>query len=192
MIYSLSGKLIGKKEGFIVIDVAGVGHKVAMPTKAYQDLPTLGQPLQVFCHLHVREDALNLFGFLKENDLDFFERLITVSGVGPRSALAVMAIAPTEQLMAAVNEGDAELLTKASGIGRKTAERIILELKGKLLVLKSAEMVKIMESDLDLEEALVGLGYSRQQAKKAMSQIDPLIKGLELRLKAVLKLLKKS
>ena len=171
--------------------MAGVGYKVFVPAKIYEDLPLIGQVMRVFCHLHVREDMLDLFGFLNESDLIFFERLITVSGVGPRSALAVKAIAPTDQLMAAVNEGDAELLTKASGIGRKTAERIVLELKGKLLVLKSAETVKMMESDLDLEEALVGLGYSKQQAKRAIGQLDSLVKGLELRLKAALKLLKR-
>lgn len=191
MIYSLSGKLAAKKEGFVVIEVNGIGHKIFVSPKTYQELPATGQSLMLYSYLNVKEDALDLYGFLSENDLNFFSRLLTVSGVGPKSGLAVMAITSTNQLMAAVNEGDAELLTKASGIGRKTAERIILELKGKLLVLQSAETVKRMESDLDLEEALVGLGYSRQQAKRAINQLDPLIKGLELRLKAALKLLKK-
>ena len=192
MIYSLSGKLAAKKEGFVVIDVNGIGHKVFVSPKTYQELPTIGQSLMVYSYLNVKEDALDLYGFLSENDLNFFSRLLTVSGVGPKSGLAVMAITSTNQLMAAVNEGDAELLTKASGIGRKTAERIILELKGKLLVLQSAETVKRMESDLDLEEALVGLGYTRQQAKKAIGQIDMNVKGLEQRLKAALKVLKKA
>lgn len=191
MIYSLSGKLIFKKDKLIVVDVGGVGYKIIVSIKTFQDLPLLGESVKIFCHLHVRENALDLFGFLNEQDLELFERLITVSGVGPKSALAVMAITATNQLMAAINEGEIDLLTKASGVGRKTAERIILELKGRLLVLQSSETVKIMESDLDLEEVLISLGYTRQQAKKSITHLDVQTKGLESRLKASLKFLKK-
>lgn len=191
MIYSLNGKISAKKEGFVVLDVAGVGHKVFVAPRIWERLPSVSEPAQLYCYLHVRENALELYGFLREGELMFFEKLISVSGVGPRSALAVMAVAPAEQLAAAINEGKADLLTRAPGVGRKTAERLIVELRGKLPVLRSAATVQLMEADADVEEALVGLGYSRAEARKAIGQINPKAKGIEQRLKEALRLLKK-
>ena len=190
MIYSLSGKLAAKRENFVVVDVGGVHYKAFITPRAQQNLPAIASPIHLYSHLHVREDLLDLYGFLNESELLFFEKLISVSGVGPKSALAVMAVASVEQLAAAINEGKPDLLMRASGIGRKIAERVILELKGKLAVLQSAETIKLMESNLDLEEALIGLGYARPQVKKAIAQIDPKTTGLEQRLKEVLKKLK--
>lgn len=191
MMYCLSGILSVVKEGFVAVDVGGVSYKVALSARAVSELPPAGRLVRLYTHLSVREDALDLYGFLTESDLYFFEKLITVSGVGPKSALAVMAVAQTSELMAAVNEGKIDLLTRASGVGRKTAERIIVELRDRLPMVQSAETVQRMESDLDIEEALIGLGYSRQQAKKAVSQLDLGSADLEQRLKAALKLLKK-
>lgn len=192
MFYHLTGKIVARKEGVVIVDVSGVGYRIFIPERLGGELIPRGQPVTIFCHLHVRENALDLFGFLTESDLQFFEKLITVSGVGPRSALAVMAVAPTEELAVAITASRAELLTKASGIGTKTAERIIIELRGRLPLAATGETVKRLEADLDLEEALIGLGYSRHQAKKALSQIkDPQMVTVEQRLKAALRLLKK-
>ena len=187
MIYSLNGKLVAKKEGFVVIDVAGLGYKVHVAPRILEKLPSVGESVQLYSYLNVKEDALDLYGFLREPELVFFEKLLTISGVGPKSALAVMAVATVEQLAAAINEGKSDLLTRAPGVGKKTAERIVLELRGKLPSLKSGETVLLMEADVDVEEALVGLGYSRSDARKAIEKVDRKTKGLENRLKTALR-----
>ena len=132
MIYSLAGRLSLKRDKFVVVESGGVGLKVAVSSAALNSLPAVGSPVNFFCHLRVKEDALELYGFLSEEELDFFELLNGVSGVGPKSALAVLALDKVENLEAAIAEGKSELLTRVSGIGRKTAERIILELKDKM------------------------------------------------------------
>lgn len=192
MIYSLSGQLLSRKENFIVVNASGVGYKVFITNRTSKNLPPIGDNVSLYSFLHVKEDALDLYGFLNEPDLNLFEKLIQVNGVGPKTALGVMSIASSDNLIAAINEGKIDLLTRASGIGKKTGERIILELKGKLASLHSADTVRIMESDLDLEEALVSLGYSKQQAQRSINQVDAKIKGLEARLMAALKIIKKN
>ena len=190
MIYSLSGKLSAKKNGLIVIEVGGVGFKVVVGKNAMESLPDVGSLVKLFSHLYMREDGLELYGFISEEELSFFEKLISISGIGPKSALNILSIAKLDQLIAAINEGKVDLLTKASGVGKKTAERVVLELRGKLQSVSSEKIVKQMESDLDIEDALVGLGYARQQAKNAISKIDPKIKNLEDRIKEALKKIK--
>lgn len=191
MIYSLSGNLVAKRENFIIVDVGGVNYKVFISQKTHQLLPASNEPLQIFTYLNVKEDAMELFGFLEERELGFFEKLISISGIGPRSALGIMAVAPVEQLAAAINEGKADLLTRASGIGKKTAERVILELRGKLVLAQSEKIVAGMESDIELEEVLISLGYTRLQAKQVTAQIDPKITRIEERLKIALRMIKK-
>lgn len=186
MIYYLNGKFVSKKENFIVIDVGGVGFRVCAPG-IYKDLSS-GADIKLFCYLYSRQDgSLELYGFLTEPELVLFEKLNSISGIGPKSALGVLSIAKVDQLIAAINEGKIDLLTRASGIGKKTAERIILELKGKLAAGKSAELVQAMESDADIVDALVNLGYSKETAKRAVSRIDSKITSFEQRFKAALK-----
>ncbi|MEK7520611.1 MAG: Holliday junction branch migration protein RuvA [Patescibacteria group bacterium] len=189
MIYSLAGRLSLKRDKFVVVESGGVGLKVAVSSAALNSLPAVGSPVNFFCHLRVKEDALELYGFLSEEELDFFELLNGVSGVGPKSALAVLALDKVENLEAAIAEGKSELLTRVSGIGRKTAERIILDLKDKMTRGRSAELVGKMESDLDLEEALAGLGYRRFAVKEAIKKIPKEISGMESRLREALKIL---
>ena len=128
-----------------------------------------------------------IYGFSSEQELNLFGKLNSVTGIGPKTALGVLTIAKIDQIAAAINQGKADLLTKASGIGRKTAERIILELRGKLKLESSEQIVGRMESDLDIEEALIGLGYSRQQARNAISKVDAKTASFEDRLKEALK-----
>ena len=128
-----------------------------------------------------------IYGFSSEQELNLFGKLNSVTGIGPKTALGVLTIAKIDQIAAAINQGKADLLTKASGIGRKTAERIILELRGKLKSESSEQIVGRMESDLDIEEALIGLGYSRQQARNAISKVDAKTASFEDRLKEALK-----
>lgn len=190
MIYSLSGKLISKKTGFVVVEVGGVGFKIIASMNVVESLPQLGGTVTLFSYLYVREDKLELYGFASEQELAFFERLISISGIGPKSALGILSITKLDQLIAAINEGKVDLLTKASGVGKKTAERVVLELRGKLQSASSEKIVKQMESDLDIEEALIGLGYTRQQARGAISKIDPEMKGFEERIKEALRKIK--
>lgn len=191
MIYSLSGLVQSKKKGFAVIEVSGIGYQVQAPLSVLTGLPAVGNPITLFIHHHVREDANDLYGFLTDAELSLFESLISISGVGPKSALGIMSVAPTNELIAAINEGRVDLLTKASGVGKKTAERVVLELKGKLTFADTGAAIGKMEGDLELEEALTGLGYSRAQAKAAISKLDPALKDFSDRLKAVLKEYKK-
>src|SRR3989344_1580980 len=187
MIYSISGKLTEKREKYVVVDVMGIGFRVYISENQMSRLPSLGDPIKLFSYLHVREYALELYGFLTEPELTFFEKLNSISGIGPKSALNILSVAPIERLIAAINEGKADLLTKASGIGKKTAERIILELKGKIEMKNAKQMIGLMESDVEIEETLISLGYSRAEAKNAVSKIDPTMQGFKDRLKAALR-----
>ncbi len=189
MIYSISGKLIAKTDHFAVVDAAGLGLKIFANHRNLEKLPAAGSAVKFFCHLHLREDGLELYGFLSAEELNFFELLISVSGVGPKSALSIMEVAELKNLAAAIKEGRPDLLTRASGIGRKTAERIILELKSKVQAEKAELVVGRMETDADLVETLVGLGYRRERAKSALEKVDEKITNLEERLKAALRIL---
>lgn len=173
-----------------MITVGGVGFKVFMPGSFLGKLRE-GDEAELFCHLHVREDALDLYGFKSREEMELFELLIGVSGVGPKSGLAILDVGTLTELSAAIEESRPDLLTRASGVGRKTAERIIIELKGKVSGEESGEVVRRMEGDTDLVETLIGLGYRRDQARAAVGKVPGEIKGLELRLKEVLKILGK-
>ncbi len=186
MIYSLSGKIDGRQQGFAIINVHGVGFKVFASPRT---LGKLDGDVNVFTHLHVKEDALDIYGFLSKKELNFFEQLISISGVGPKSALSVMEVDELPKLIAAIQEGRPDLLTQASGIGRKTAERIIIELRGKVGETESASIVKTMDSDSDIIETLVSLGYKKDVARAALAKVPGDIAEMEPRLKAALKIL---
>lgn len=191
MIYSLTGKLVGRKENFIILEAGGIGFKVFLSPRAAQSLPQNSLNIKIFCSLYNREnEPFELFGFLTEQELYLFEKLNTVSGIGPKTAMAILSVAPIDQLIAAINAGKTDLLTKASGIGKKTAERVVVDLKDKLdsgSKEAAAQSLNLMESDVELEETLMSLGYNRQQAKAAISKIDPAIAGFKERLKEALK-----
>ena len=187
MLYSISGKLAGKSDHFAVLEAAGLGLKISVSARTLERLPKTGEAVKLFSHLHVREDALELYGFLSEEELRFFELLISVSGVGPKSAIAILNIADIKELAAAIKENRPDLLTRASGIGRKTGERIVLELKSRVESPRAGLTVQKMESDVDIVETLAGLGYKRQEAKDALAKVDEKIVDLEERLKAALK-----
>jgi Holliday junction DNA helicase RuvA len=189
MIYSISGTLAFKEASFAVVEAGGLGLKLFASKQTLEALPALGAEVKFFCHLHVREDALDLFGFTTGDELEFFEMLISVSGVGPRSALAILDTAPLDELSAAIKEGRPDLLTRAAGIGRKTAERVIVELRTKVQSSKSGAVVEKMQTDSDLVEALMSLGYHRDQARAALAHVDEKIVGTEARLRAALAVL---
>lgn len=193
MIYSVSGKLALKGDSFVVVEAGGVGLKLSASKATIAALPAAGgehaASVTLFAHLHVKEDALDLYGFSSGEERDFFEMLIGVSGVGPKSALAILDTGPLDELAAAIKENRPDLLTRAAGIGRKTAERVILELKTKVESKRSGAVVEKMETDSDLIEALTSLGYRRDEARAALAKVGDEVGGTENRLKAALKAL---
>jgi Holliday junction DNA helicase RuvA len=189
MIYNIFGKLSSVSDRFAVVQASGVGYKIYLSSRVISNLPKIGSDVFFYTYLNVREDGMDLFGFLKEEELSFFELLISVSGVGPRSALSILDVASLEELSAAIKEGRPDLLSHASGIGKKTAERIIIELKTKVQSMKASSVVEKMEVDEDLIEALANLGYRRDDARVALSKIGLDVQGVNDRLRAALKIL---
>jgi len=187
MIHSLSGELKRARGRFIVVGIGGIDFKVAVPVSSSGKLPKIGQKITVFTFVHFREGGIDIYGFLGEEELSLFELLVSVSGIGPKSAISILGVAPADQIMAAVSRGEAGLLQKSSGIGKKTAERIVLELKDKVVAGDDAAAVELMQSDQDVIDALVSLGYTRSSAKEAVKEVSSSITGASDRLKDALK-----
>jgi len=189
MIGSLKGIVQYKDLNSIIVDVSGVGYKVMVTTETALDtMPD--SPIFLWTHLAVRETSLGLFGFLDKETFNIFELLITISGIGPKSALGILNVATPTMLRQAVANSDTSYLTRVSGIGKKNAEKIVLELKDKLKT--SIEDGGIdMRSEGDALEALVSLGYNERDAREALKQVPREVEGASERVKASLKLLSK-
>lgn len=170
MIGRLHGRLIEKTPPQILIDVNGVGYEVDVPMSTFCNLPAEGQEITLLTHFVVREDAMLLYGFATAAERQTFRALIRISGIGPRIALAVLSGMSTNDFAAAVENGDAALLTRVPGIGKKTAERLVLELKGKLVgsAFAGALLPAASASQADITSALVALGYSEREAQAAV------------------------
>ncbi len=192
MIYSISGKLVWRSGRFVAIETGGLAFKIATSERTLKALGPVGSQAKLFTHLHVKEDGMDLYGFVSDKDLSFFELLISVSGVGPKSALSILDVAPLDDLAAAIKAGRPDLLTRASGIGTKTAERIIVELKNKVQTSGADLAVEKMEDDADIVEALTNLGYRREEARAAVAKVNSKVRGTEERLKAALAVLGKK
>jgi len=180
---------VAKGDHFTVVEAAGLGLKIFTNHRNLEKLPPIGSEVKFFTYLYLREDGLELYGFATPEELKFFELLNSVVGVGPKSALAILSIAELKELTAAIKENRPDLLTRASGIGRKTAERIILELRNKIQAEKSGEVVVKMEADAAVIEVLVNLGYKKDEARNALMRVNEGVTNLEERLKATLKIL---
>lgn len=189
MIGSVSGTVRGLIRETVVIDVAGVGYRVAVPISTLTKVKE-GDPLFVWTHLAVRENSQDLYGFETREELTWFELLLTVSGIGPKSALAIMNSVDVAGLEKAIGRNDADGLSKAYGIGKKTAEKVVLELKGKVA---AGDMRTRSEgSDGDVIDALVGLGYSLREARDAVSAIPKNLDTPETRLREAIRLASRS
>ncbi len=192
MISYLEGKIIEKNEKFFVIDTGGVGYRVFSHEGILLKIPAIGQDIGVWTHLYVREDTLDLYGFTDKEELDFFETLISISGIGPKSALGILGVAPVISLKQAIVSEDETFFTKVSGVGKKTAQRLILELKNKLAKkfapVKGSDSAEVGEA----MDALVSLGYRERDARHVLQEIPKGIKGVEAKVKAALKLLGKK
>ena len=173
MIAQLRGRLLSLTPDLAVLDVHGVGYALSLPLPTYYELQRLppGAEVSLFVHTHVREDALALYGFWSERERQLFERLITVSGVGPRLARAILSGLPPEELLRALATGDVARLSKTPGVGKKTAERLVLELKEKAALLAATPVTAAApeSGDEDLLAALVNLGYRRPDAERALA-----------------------
>jgi Holliday junction DNA helicase RuvA len=192
MIARLSGTVLEKHPMRVVLDVGGVGYDVHVPLSSFGAIGEPGTTLTLRVHTHVREDALLLYGFASPLEQRVFEQLIGVSGIGPRLALAVLSGLPPTELVQSIAAGDVARLTTIPGIGRKTAERIVLELKEKLGAVASADPTLPPPGPReDLLSALLNLGYHRPAAEKAVDRVlreEPRA-GFEAALRATLKLL---
>ena len=187
MIGTLNGTVRHKGLNALVVDVSGVGYKVLVTTETALEVAP-SSPIFLWTHLVVRETSLELFGFLDKETLDTFELLITISGIGPKSALSILNVATPSMLRQAVASGDTTYLTRVSGIGKKNAEKIVLELKDKLKITKEDRGVD-MRSEGDALEALVSLGYNERDAREALKRVPKETEGASERVKAALKLL---
>ncbi len=193
MISYLRGKIINKSLNYAILEVSGVGYQIYAGENFLNELK-IGTEVEVYTHHQVREEASDLYGFKTLEDLELFELLLTVSGVGPKSALGVISMASANDIKEAIIRGDANLLTKVSGIGKKTAERLVLELKTKILR-SGGQAITINSSNLigsDEIDALMSLGYTLNDARSALNAIDPTLTDSGARVKAALKKMAKK
>ena len=180
MITFLDGKLVSALPTQAIVDVGGVGYEVCIPLASYDKLPPVGQPVRILTHLHVREDAHVLYGFMTPAERDLFRLLVNnVSGIGPKLALAVLSGMSVNNFKAAVVNSDITSLSKISGLGKKTAERIVLELKDKLGVAAAWEAASTMHAPTPEQEqaneavlALIALGYKQIDAHKTVRELQ--------------------
>lgn len=190
MIAALAGTVRHKDLNSLVIDVSGVGYKVLVPTDvALEAVPS--QPIFLWTHLAVRETSLDLFGFTEKEILDIFELLITISGIGPKTALGILNVASPAMLRQAVASSDTTHLTRVSGIGKKNAEKIVLELKDKLKVTEE-DRATDGRSEGDAMEALVSLGYNERDAREALKKVSKDVVGASDRVKQALRVLSQN
>ena len=185
MIYNVRGTLTYTDINYAVVECGGVGFKCFVSMTTLKELPSLGKETNLYTYLAVREDAMDLFGFATQQELDAFKLLITVSGVGPKAAMAVLSVLPPDRLSIAVSSGDVKSIQSAQGVGKKTAERIVLELKDKMLGIApsnaaAVQSVQAVASNSDAQEAvevLVSLGFNQSDAATVVGAMD---KGLSV------------
>lgn len=194
MYYYIKGELVLKQDNFAVVDNGGVGYKIYTSQSSLAGI-SQGANVTFYTHLYVREDIFDIYGFVTNDELTMFLNLLSVSGVGPKAALAILSAMTPQQLVLAVITSDAKTLTKANGVGAKMAQRVILELKDKLknvdIVPDEAMAEEFISEDSGGEavSALMVLGYSQQEAKKAVSKVDLTLPTEEIVKQALLKLM---
>lgn len=191
MIGRIQGTLIANNPPRLIIDCHGVGYEVDVPMSTLYQMPSLGQQVTLLTHFVVREDAQQLFGFATESEREAFRALIKISGVGARTALSLLSGMSVEELSQAITLQESGRLTKVPGIGKKTAERLLLELKGKFGAdLGLTGQAPQIDSQLEILQALISLGYSDKEAQLALKQVSPgssVSDGIRLALKALSK-----
>jgi Holliday junction DNA helicase RuvA len=175
MIAHLRGKLIARHPNQVIVDAMGVGYDVTISVPTFSELPPAGGEVALHIHTHVREDQIALYGFLRPEEKHLFEKLISVSGIGPKLAITILSGMPTDEMTSAIRGNDVARLTKIPGIGRKTAERMVLELRDKLPPVGGGQVHVVPSLNVvqeDVLSALMNLGYQRVSAEKALSTIE--------------------
>jgi Holliday junction DNA helicase RuvA len=188
MIGRLSGTLVEKAPPQVLLDVGGVGYEVDVPMSTFYQLPAVGERVVLLTHFVVREDAQQLFGFLTADERGTFRQLVKISGVGPRTALSILSGLSVAELSQAVTMQESGRLVKVPGIGKKTAERLLLELKGKLGPDLGRPASAANDAQADIVQALMALGYNEREASaalKALPQDVGVADGIKLALKAL-------
>jgi Holliday junction DNA helicase RuvA len=178
MIGQLRGQLVSKRPNLALVDVNGVGYEVHIPLTSFYALPEEGREVSLRIHTHVREDAIVLFGFCTQREREFFLRLVSISGIGPKLAISILSGAPVEELARAIADANLTRLTAIPGVGRKTAERVVLELKSHVAPFLASddrgsapEAAKGDALQEDVLSALVNLGYPKPAAEKALAAV---------------------
>ena len=175
MIAHLRGKLIARHPNQVIVDAMGVGYDVTISVPTFSELPPAGAEVALHIHTHVREDQISLYGFLRPEEKHLFEKLISVSGIGPKLAITILSGMPADEMTSAIRGNDVARLTKIPGIGRKTAERMVLELRDKLPPV-GTDQVHVVPSlsavQEDVLSALMNLGYQRPLAEKAIGSLE--------------------
>jgi Holliday junction DNA helicase RuvA len=174
MIAHLRGRLLAKHPNQVVVETGGVGYDVTISVPTFSDLPGIGNEVALHIHTHVREDLIALYGFLRPAEKQLFEKLITVSGIGPKLAITILSGMAADEMVGAIRGNDIARLTRIPGIGKKTAERMVLELRDKLPPagvgeIPAAPVMSAMEEDV--VSALVNLGYQRAAAERALASV---------------------
>jgi len=189
MIARLNGKVVLREDndGFLIIDIGGVGYRAFVSNDTLSKTKE-GEVATLWIHMVVRENLINLYGFVDKQEKSFFELLIGISGIGPKSALAILSLAPVYTLRKAVSSGDSSYLTSVSGIGKKSAERIIIELRDKLGKITKEDGVGLKE-EAEALEALRALGYTLQDSREALKKIPENVSSINNRIKEALKIL---
>lgn len=189
MIYNISGTITYVGDQFLVVECSGIGFKCFSSLSTLKSVGRTGEKINLFTYLSVKEDALDLFGFATEEELSFFKLLITVSGVGPKAAVAVLSELEPSRLALAIASGDVKSITRANGVGKKTAERIVLELKDKVAnVASSNDMQSVASAAAVVEEsaageavaALVALGFNKSDAAVVVGAMDKSLSADEM------------
>jgi Holliday junction DNA helicase RuvA len=176
MIASLKGTLVEKHPNQVIVDVGGVGYDVTIPVSTFSGLPAAGAQIHLRVHTHVREDALALYGFLTQGEKALFEKLISVSGIGPKLGITALSGLAAEELTTAIRRGEVERLVRIPGVGKKTAERMVLELRDKLPAPDTQEKTEtaaqgLSAVDEDVLSALLNLGCARPAAEAALRKV---------------------
>lgn len=190
MIAKLKGKIEYARDNYAVIDVNNVGYKVYLSTYTFGKVAAM-KDAELFIHTYVREDTLALYGFLALEELEMFELLISISGIGPKAASGILSIATPKTIKTAILNEDPSILTKVSGIGKKTAERVILELKNKVADISTGEKEDVA-IDSDAIEALVSMGYTASEARDALKAVPADVKDVGQRVKMALRAIGKK
>lgn len=184
MISYIRGPLEEKREDSVVVEAGNIGYRIFIPSSVLGELPGLGEEVKIYTYFSVREDGMSLYGFLSRQDLEMFGQLIAVNGVGPKSALGILSVLKPDVLRLAILSSDAKAIAKAPGIGAKTAQRIILDLKDKVKAedllfdgalsddMPKAEVSGIGEAGKEAIEALTALGYSASEAQTAVKKVE--------------------